>query len=145
MNRSLPRRPCGGIEVNQPAKIPYWRRRLDDRPIPLGDNIGAIVSREIVLRIKHAVLNEEGELARLRREVDRLENLERVVSTPREPIPDEVRTFVWQRDNGRCVKSGGQERLEFDHIIPLTKGGANTQRNVQLLCETCNRQKGAAV
>src|SRR5947209_7867127 len=63
----------------------------------------------------------------------------------RQPIPDDVRVFVWQRDGGRCVKCGGQERLEFDHIIPLTRGGSNTARNLQLLCETCNRSKGGEI
>jgi len=64
-------------------------------------------------------------------------------STSREPIPDDVKLFVWQRDGGRCVKCGGQQNLEFDHIIPVTKGGSNTARNIQLLCEKCNRAKGA--
>jgi hypothetical protein len=63
----------------------------------------------------------------------------------RQPIPDDVRMFVWQRDGGRCVKCGCEERLEFDHIIPLTRGGSNTARNVQLLCATCNRSKGGEI
>ena len=33
------------------------------------------------------------------------------------------------------------ESVEFDHIIPHSKGGANTKRNIQLLCESCNRKK----
>jgi len=66
-------------------------------------------------------------------------------STLREPIPQEVRDRVWQRDQGRCVQCGSRERLEYDHIIPVAKGGANTERNLQLLCETCNRAKGATI
>ena len=60
----------------------------------------------------------------------------------REAIADDVKLFVWQRDGGRCVRCGSNENLEFDHIIPLIMGGANTARNHQLLCEPCNRLKG---
>lgn len=63
----------------------------------------------------------------------------------RERIPDDVQVFVWNRDGGRCVKCGSQENLEFDHIIPVTKGGSNTARNLQLLCETCNREKSNSI
>ena len=50
--------------------------------------------------------------------------------------------FVWRRDNGRCVVCGSQEKLEYDHIIPISMGGSNTERNIQLLCEKHNRSKG---
>jgi hypothetical protein len=63
----------------------------------------------------------------------------------RDPIADDVKLFVWQRDGGRCIQCGTQENLEFDHIIPLAMGGANTARNLQLLCADCNRAKGAAL
>lgn len=63
----------------------------------------------------------------------------------RRPIPDDVKMFVWQRDNGRCVKCGSNQNLEFDHIIPVSQGGSNTSRNLQILCETCNRSKGGNI
>jgi hypothetical protein len=63
----------------------------------------------------------------------------------REPLSDAVKAFVWQRDGGRCVGCGARERLEFDHVIPLALGGSNTARNLQLLCESCNRRKGVSV
>ncbi len=56
-----------------------------------------------------------------------------------------VKISVWRRDCGKCVECGSQEKLEYDHIIPVAKGGSNTERNVQLLCEKCNRQKSANI
>lgn len=56
-------------------------------------------------------------------------------------IPPEVRREVWHRDNGRCVQCGATQYLEFDHIIPHSRGGANTVGNVQLLCRKCNNDK----
>jgi len=56
-------------------------------------------------------------------------------------ISQEVKDLVWNRDGGKCVKCGSHEKLEFDHIIPFSKGGSNTYRNIQLLCEHCNRSK----
>ena len=43
------------------------------------------------------------------------------------------------------VECGSKEQLEYDHIIPVSRGGGNTERNIQLLCETCNRSKGATI
>jgi 5-methylcytosine-specific restriction endonuclease McrA len=63
----------------------------------------------------------------------------------RAAAPDSVKACVWKRDGGRCVRCGGRDRLEFDHVIPLSRGGATTARNLQLLCESCNRRKGASI
>ena len=63
----------------------------------------------------------------------------------RPPIPKDVQMFVWQRDGGHCVQCGSNENLEFDHIIPVSMGGSSTARNIQLLCESCNRSKGADI
>jgi HNH endonuclease len=66
--------------------------------------------------------------------------------TPGRPsIPREVQTAVWRRDQGVCCNCGSNESLEFDHIIPLAMGGGNTERNLQLLCEDCNRRKGVTL
>ncbi|MBI5842202.1 MAG: HNH endonuclease [Chloroflexi bacterium] len=61
------------------------------------------------------------------------------------PIPESVRIEVWRRDGGKCVKCGSRVNLEFDHIIPVSKGGSNTARNIELLCEKHNRSKGAKI
>lgn len=55
-------------------------------------------------------------------------------------IPKQVKEEVWKRDKGRCVECGSRENLEYGHIIAFSKGGSNTVRNVELLCEKCNTQ-----
>ncbi len=109
---------------------------------------------------KAKLLIETGDLARARSELARVYAdepgfpddaglLEKTktpsAATGRQPIPEAVRHAVWRRDEGRCVNCGNRENLEFDHIIPLSKGGSNSERNLQLLCESCNRRKAAGI
>lgn len=60
---------------------------------------------------------------------------------PTRHIPREVRQRVWQRYGGRCAECGDGQYLEFDHVIPVAKGGSNSDANVQLLCRKCNLKK----
>lgn len=57
-------------------------------------------------------------------------------------IPSPVKLDVWKRDRGRCVKSGAQVNLHFDHIIPYSKGGSSlVAQNIQILCARHNLEK----
>jgi 5-methylcytosine-specific restriction endonuclease McrA len=61
-------------------------------------------------------------------------------------IPAEVRKAVWARDGGACVQCGAWgpgAGLQYDHVLPFSRGGANTVKNLQLLCRKCNLKKGA--
>lgn len=40
-----------------------------------------------------------------------------------------------------CLKCGAQDRLEVDHIVPVSLGGSNYLNNLQILCRTCNASK----
>lgn len=42
-----------------------------------------------------------------------------------------------------CRCDLGKSGYHVDHMMPLSKGGANDKSNLQLLCPTCNRRKGA--
>jgi len=66
--------------------------------------------------------------------------------TPRIPLPQSVRDYVFQRDQFRCQSCGrspSEVSLQVDHIIPLAKGGSNDLSNLQTLCANCNGRKGA--
>lgn len=129
--------------TNQIAgEVGYWAYR---GRVVRAEGGNELSPEDLRLKIKHAVLRHDKAFERMRREIEALENVERVDVAQRERLPDSVRLFVWQRDQGKCVKCGGAEKLEFDHIIPVIKGGSNTERNVQLLCEQCNRTKGASI
>lgn len=56
-------------------------------------------------------------------------------------IPRDVRQRVWQRYGGRCAECASDQYLEYDHIVPVAKGGSNSDANVQLLCRGCNGRK----
>lgn len=104
---------------------------------------GTYTDEQVKLLILDAVDKERRTFERLRAEFDSEASKE--VKQKRGRIPEEVRVAVWRRDQGRCARCGSRENLEYDHIVPLSKGGSNTVRNIELLCEKCNREEGNRV
>jgi 5-methylcytosine-specific restriction endonuclease McrA len=61
-------------------------------------------------------------------------------------IPLAIKCAVWKRDGAQCsfVRGGGRRcsakiGIEFDHIIPVAKGGVATLDNIRLLCRAHNQ------
>ena len=96
--------------------------------------------RESLLKKEHKKMLERETLAELIEE-GKVFNTYTRKDGNRETIPMDIASAVWNRDGGKCCICGSKENLEFDHIIPVSKGGATTFRNLQLLCENCNRKK----
>ena len=63
-------------------------------------------------------------------------------------IPRDVMLKVVRRDNHVCQACHlyvPDDQVEFDHVIPFSKGGATTVENLRLLCRACNRKKSNAL
>jgi 5-methylcytosine-specific restriction endonuclease McrA len=48
-----------------------------------------------------------------------------------------------QRSRCAYCKCSIKAKFHVDHIMPLSKGGTNGRRNIQLLCQPCNQAKHA--
>lgn len=97
---------------------------------------------ELSFLIKEKIYKENKKFEQIKKQVELYEKFEtKQKPERREPIPEDVKFEVWRRDGGKCVICGSQNNLEFDHIIPFSKGGSSTARNLQLLCQNCNRHK----
>jgi hypothetical protein len=66
-------------------------------------------------------------------------------------IPAQIKKAVYQRDRAACTHRFEDGRtcrsrwkLEFDHIVPVAKGGRTTLENVRLLCRAHNQAAAEA-
>ena len=62
----------------------------------------------------------------------------------RRPIPFSTMMRIVRRDDYRCQhckKKLRDDEVEFDHIIPISKGGSSEEHNLRLTCFKCNRDK----
>jgi TPR repeat protein len=128
----------------------HLAQQMTPSQIEEGQRLASIESLKIKNRTSRA--DRTAELNRQRKEIQATINRNRA---PTKNIPQErqtrmaissqVRREVWRRDGGVCVKCGSRRNLEYDHIVPVSKGGSNTARNIELLCETCNRSKSASI
>ncbi|MFC1924581.1 HNH endonuclease [Chloroflexota bacterium] len=59
-------------------------------------------------------------------------------------IPRHIMLKVVRRDSNQCQICGKtlkDKEIEFDHTIPLSKGGSSEENNIRVICSDCNRSK----
>jgi hypothetical protein len=56
---------------------------------------------------------------------------------------DIIRRIIFERDGYACIYCGSNNRLEGDHVLPLSRGGSNAFENLVTACKPCNRAKGS--
>ena len=64
------------------------------------------------------------------------------IPPPRSP---DIRRILYGKQEGFCNGCDVHFRLRnltLDHIVPRSRGGADTDNNLQLLCQACNSKKG---
>ena len=62
----------------------------------------------------------------------------------RKHIPKAVRDAVMERDNYTCVYCASTNNPELDHNEAHANNGSDKIDNLQVLCRSCNRRKGAS-
>ena len=108
------------------AKSEYRLKKKQDRyETSLINDVSKILSKKALLSKKKKEKRKEYlQRALSSQKNDKLKGFTRHIS-------NKVRTEVWNRDNGLCVICGSQKNLEFDHIIPFSKGGRSVADNIQ--------------
>ena len=117
-------------------KLRYAQELLGHQ-IPGGD-LSAVVHRALDALISRL---EKQKFAA----TDRPRGSRKQAENPRS-IPAHVKRAVWQRDRGQCTfvsasghRCEGRERLEFDHVVPVARGGEPTVEGMRLLCRAHNQ------
>ncbi len=67
-------------------------------------------------------------------------SLKQYVTQDRPPAFTRFNLFL--RDGFACQYCGSPEELTFDHVIPRSRGGRTTWRNIVTACAPCNLAKG---
>jgi len=52
------------------------------------------------------------------------------------------RKRLYKRDDNQCVYCGSKKHLTIDHVLPKSRGGDNSWKNLVTCCLSCNLKKG---
>lgn len=104
---------------------------------------------------RHVMKNPEWAKAALKRwkeeNIDHVRHKGRIATANRRTkvagnggtFTDEDIRILRENQGGMCAVCDITDRLEIDHIVPIARGGTSDPSNLQLLCISHNRSKGA--
>jgi hypothetical protein len=67
--------------------------------------------------------------------------VEAILVKPRRYLSRDEERRCREAYHNECARCGCRERLEYDHIVPLSQGGSNDFDNFQVLCRECHAAK----
>jgi len=126
-----PCRKCGAMDRNKngrctPCAQSRYLRWVETNP-----------SRSLEIRAKWAKKNPE------KRRIFS-QNRRALVKSNGGKLSNNIAEKLLKLQQGKCACCYNQlEKYHLDHIMPVSLGGENKDRNIQLLCPTCNLQKNA--
>jgi hypothetical protein len=131
------------ILKEEAIRLDSWKNSLDNSTISDPSSELGKIDLELRSESLKGEQSDPEKIAQLLKERYNIINVDKKIISKkkRTAISTSIKDQVWKRDGGKCVECNSKENLEFDHIIPFSKGGANTYRNLQLLCVTCNQMK----
>ena len=134
------------------SQVLYYEDRIKKMPLPILRKHRIVTSDRNVVSLNAGKLSYEEraaiELACTQKLAEFLKRRGlatwdyRLIDT--DPVRADVRYQVLAAAQGRCALCGAhssERRIEVDHIVPRSRGGANDVSNLQALCDECNRGK----
>ncbi len=130
--------------LDEDTPLLWWQRGPHNNPCYLfGDRVWELKPSELDASKEGIAMVFIDASEKDRQKLNRLSRCNSSTATlsDADAIPGALRISVWRRSGGKCAKCGSHKQLDFDHIVPINKGGTNTADNIQLLCGKCRESR----
>ena len=129
--------------MDEDTPLRWWQNGMGDRPCYLfGKCVWELKSSEVAASDKGIVLLFQEASER------NLQKLNRLSSSASESQPDympeKIRVAAWRRGGGKCSKCGRRDQLDFEFILPPSRGGKTSPDNIRIVCHACGREPAPA-
>lgn len=120
----------------EPARRTYFEEMLKRDPEDLPE--------EIPPEFQQAACEEFGHICPVFFVAESITETAALRRLGRQTISYATKARIVRRDNHTCQECGKHlmdHEVEFDHIIPVSRGGSSEESNLRLTCFDCNRDK----